>query len=590
MEEKSQSFERIIGKAVMDEHYNFNLADNVIYEFLGDTVIPLFTAYIHPDDRQRFIEAVADCSLEEDKYVTVRLKSCMGEYCLVLIFVKPSSVDPDRFFELDMYDMLYLVDEYKSVSMQRKKLANTLDLMCPVAAFDYTPETDHLYAYTARDLINYDGSAEALYKYLTEKEIIDRAHFSTVNQLLENMRKGVDRQSCNLSVRAVVDSKEFVPVTVKTTTIYDKATAKPLSVVGVVMSQSDVAASDKAYRSSNLDPLTGLYNKAAIKETAINMLSDNENSVISYVVLDLDHFKEVNDTYGHMFGDEVIFNVARIIKEIVGKQGYVGRIGGDEFFIALKGVGSELEELRPVLRSIRSQIEWAYKGKLGSIKLTTSIGCANYPKDADNYDDLFKLADRCLYIAKAKGRNRFIIYTKEIHGSLEDIKAVDNSIKMSHTVSLSQKLDFVADAVTRLNDWKRDAVNPVLRDMLKYFKIGELTVYDVAEGKGVYSAKPIVDEEDNICNYFDSFRTVFREGNILAYGDSLNLKMPYPDFYEYAQRMDYRSLFIYAIKDKGNITHIAAAYVKGSYEKWSDTDTDLLSILFKTIGDKILHG
>ena len=69
-------------------------------------------------------------------------------------------------------------------------------------------------------------------------------------------------------------------------------------------------------------------------------------------MLDLDSFKEVNDTYGHMFGDEVILNVARIVKDAVGKNGYVGRVGGDEFFVVLLDMGTELNELRPIMRCV----------------------------------------------------------------------------------------------------------------------------------------------------------------------------------------------------------------------------------------------
>jgi diguanylate cyclase (GGDEF)-like protein len=379
---------------------------------------------------------------------------------------------------------------------------------------------------------------------------------------------------------------------IRTSNIYDKDSAVPVSVVGVVTSEAQGAiTTENIYKNrSNLDPLTGLYNKAAIKEMAIDALANSDGDVITYVMLDLDHFKEVNDTYGHMFGDEVILNAARIIKEIVGKKGDVGRVGGDEFFIVLKGVGSDLEELRPVLRAIRSQIEWAYKGKLGGIKLTTSIGCASSPKDALNYDDLFKLADRCLYIAKAKGRNRFIIYTREIHGSIEEIMNTDNSIKIGKKVSDSQRLEFVADAVTRLNDWGEGAVNPVIKDMMKYFDVDRIVVYDVATGKPVSTAVPIEDVNENICTYFDSFKETFRETNTLYYGDSVNLKMPYPEFYEYVQKHEFLSLFVYSIKNKGEITHLAVAYTKGRYEKWSDVSVNYLSILFKTIGDKVIKG
>lgn len=589
---KEEKQEHIIGNAIMDNRYGFTVADEAIYNFLGVNIVPLFTAYIHPEDRERFIEAVEDCDRISDRYVTVKLKNFTGQYCLTIIFITPSDIHSDKFFQLNIYDVVHLVHEYNVLEGAYKKIAYTMQLMKPAICFDYTFKTGHIVVFGDRDVISFDGNIDDLYKLVVDNEIIDRMHISGLHKLFEDIKRGSAGVCSTLNMRILTGSNKPAPVSVRTAPIYDKGSASPVSVVGVITSEeTNSVSTDMIYNNrSNLDPLTGLYNKAAIREIATDALS-NTNDVINYVMLDLDHFKEVNDTYGHMFGDEVILNAARIIKDIVGRKGYVGRVGGDEFFIVLKGIGSELDDLRPILRSIRAQIEWAYKGRLGGIKLTTSIGCASYPKDADNYDDLFKLADRCLYCAKTKGRNRFIVYVKEMHGSLEEIKATDNSIKMERTVSDNQRLEFVTDAVSRLNDWKRSIINSVLKDMLAYFGLDEVAVYDLSTGKAIYSAEPIDEnEDDNICNYFNSFKPVFRESNVFTYGESLNLKVPYPEFYEYVCKKEYFSLFVYSIKEKGEITHLVAAYTKGKYVKWSDMAINCLCILFKTIGDKILNS
>lgn len=596
MTDEKQGLEHVIGSAVMDHSYQFTICDEDIYAFLGEKVVAIFTAFIHPDDRDAFVYAAANCGSELGAYVNARIKNYTGKYVMATIYMKPSTIDPNKFISVEIYDVEYVVEEYKWYSTAYARMNTAIKLINPVATFVYDPRTDVVQLYTDMDDMMFEGSLDNLCELIIDKKIIDPAQVSALRKFATDIKKSAVGLNNTFNMKVFEDTNDKKPVKIKTAVVYDKYTATVDAVVGAVVADEYVQTGmDKLYNSkSNLDPLTGLYNKAAIKEIATDAISD-PTQIITYIMLDLDHFKEVNDTYGHMFGDEVILNVARIIKEIVGKKGYVGRVGGDEFFVVLKNIGSELEDLRPVLRAIRTQVEWAYKGKLGSIKLTTSIGCANYPKDATNYDDLFKLADRCLYIAKAKGRNRFIMYTKEIHGSLEEIKTVDNSIKIGRTVSDLDMLEFVTDAVTRLSDWRSGVINSVLKDMLPYFSSDVAAIYDVSSGEKIYSAigSGIEDEEPdpnvNTCTFLPAFKSVFRESNTFYYGDSVNLKMPYPDYFTYTEVHDYRSLFIYAIKDKGEIAYLAVAYAKGRYEKWSDQIINCLSIIFKTMGDKILN-
>lgn len=101
-------------------------------------------------------------------------------------------------------------------------------------------------------------------------------------------------------------------------------------------------------------------------------------------IIDVDDFKTINDTYGHMFGDEVLSRVSEIIRSDLNARGVAGRFGGDEFMILFENVKSE-QELRLILKTITKNIQWAF-------------------------------ADKALYIAKAKGKNRYIIYDGRKHG------------------------------------------------------------------------------------------------------------------------------------------------------------------------------
>ena len=110
-----------------------------------------------------------------------------------------------------------------------------------------------------------------------------------------------------------------------------------------------------------------------------------------------------------MFGDEVICNVADVIKESVEGKGVAGRIGGDEMFIVVEGLESN-DEIRNVLRTIRNNVSFMYNNQPDKPHVTCSIGSSTYPCDGQTYEELFNIADKMLYLAKEKGRDRYIIY------------------------------------------------------------------------------------------------------------------------------------------------------------------------------------
>lgn len=170
-----------------------------------------------------------------------------------------------------------------------------------------------------------------------------------------------------------------------------------------------------SHNSINEDPGTGLLNKRAVTEYAkhlIDVVKPDYNVTIA--IIDIDDFKAINDTYGHSFGDEVLIRASGIIRKAIEGKGIAGRIGGDEMFIILNNMRDE-DDIRVVLKEIRINFEQAYKGEK-EIITTCSIGCATYPADAGNFSELFNIADKLLYLAKEKGKNRYIIYEDDVHG------------------------------------------------------------------------------------------------------------------------------------------------------------------------------
>ncbi len=151
---------------------------------------------------------------------------------------------------------------------------------------------------------------------------------------------------------------------------------------------------------SSRDPLTGLLNRRLFNLFLWKNLKPlhEAGERVSLILLDLDNFKKINDTYGHQFGDKVLKTVARIIKENIRRDDVAFRWGGEEFAIFVRG---DREAARKLAERIRKVIELT---PVNGIKITASFGVAEY--GGEHPRELFEKADRALYEAKRKGKNR----------------------------------------------------------------------------------------------------------------------------------------------------------------------------------------
>lgn len=162
------------------------------------------------------------------------------------------------------------------------------------------------------------------------------------------------------------------------------------------------AANKMIYESSIRDSLTGLYNRSYIEKMLDDMLESylNKGSHFSIIMFDIDYFKSINDTYGHLVGDEVLVKVAEIIKENLRYMDYAGRYGGEEFIVLLHN--TNIQKAVELAEKIRRSIEhFAWGDKL---KITISGGV--YENNSDQKNEAIENADKLLYQAKEKGRNR----------------------------------------------------------------------------------------------------------------------------------------------------------------------------------------
>lgn len=163
---------------------------------------------------------------------------------------------------------------------------------------------------------------------------------------------------------------------------------------------------------ADTDLLTNLYNKAATERKIKDYMQAHPDEQAVLFVLDIDNFKKINDTMGHAFGDEVLRSLGHQIKTYFRVSDIIGRTGGDEFMIFLKGMKDDETILKEAHR-----LEYFFKnfkaGEYVKYSATASVGAAVFPRDAAEYGGLYKTADKALYIAKQRGKNQLAFYNEE---------------------------------------------------------------------------------------------------------------------------------------------------------------------------------
>jgi len=156
-----------------------------------------------------------------------------------------------------------------------------------------------------------------------------------------------------------------------------------------------------------IDGLTGLANHQhfrSLLERALLPQAQQRGDPLTLVLCDVDHFLDVNETYGHAFGDVLLTRVARLLVEALPETAVVARYGGDEFAAALPD--TRLDEAFTLLEEFRRRVAALTLAEQPEVRVTSSIGLAAFPTHGNNDADLVRAADQAMYLSKVSGRNK----------------------------------------------------------------------------------------------------------------------------------------------------------------------------------------
>jgi len=173
-------------------------------------------------------------------------------------------------------------------------------------------------------------------------------------------------------------------------------------------------------RMASHDPLTGLLNHASAKKQIVERMDSRPDGQYALVIFDLDHFKAANDTYGHIFGDQVLKFLAEKLQESIRGNDIAARVGGDEFLLFLEYRG----ELDPIISRVYHSISGS---TYEQFPICLSMGIARTETVGTEYEPLFHAADQALYRVKRSGRGRYDYYDESVEETLSAISPIDGS-------------------------------------------------------------------------------------------------------------------------------------------------------------------
>ena len=238
------------------------------------------------------------------------------------------------------------------------------------------------------------------------------------------------------------------------------------------------------WEKSMRDSLTGLFNRDAAVQSVNRYMQDGDKAPDgTLMVIDLDNFKEINDTKGHLFGDSVLTEAARCIAGVFDSQDMVGRIGGDEFLVFSKQLSGR-EEIMKRGRQLIEDIASLPSVKKSGSKLSCSIGAAVYPADGSTYEQLFLKADMALYAGKNWGKGRCVVYDPSLRpadsgkhalGRFTDGTMIDS--ENGRYFVANKVIHYVFKALYESTDL-REAINTILKIIGLQFNVSRAYIFE----------------------------------------------------------------------------------------------------------------
>ena len=383
--------------------------------------------------------------------------------------------------------LLHDIKEMDKAEAERTEMVDMMFSVMAISAdyiFRYDKQNDILSVYR-----NIGGTFDScLYvddfeNYFNQSGFVCEEDEETYGLICSNLKTGIDNGVFELRLKLPTDSDfRWYRFTIKT----DRRStdSEYRGAVGKVEDISTIKiANQRLIDKAERDPLTGLYNKTATKTLIQSFLrTDSRDTYDAFIIVDIDNFKDINDTLGHLFGDSVLTDLAQEMQDLFRANDVIGRIGGDEFIVFLRGMNhrSHIESKADDICKIFSLI---YSDEDSGVKVSGSLGIALFPKDGNTFDELYRKADIALYTSKRAGKSCFTFYTGDEPVPSDDEKPTTRVERYQKGMDMvGTGFGFGGDILASAFEMAEsgidmdDAVNSVIEKTGKHFRFGRIVV------------------------------------------------------------------------------------------------------------------
>ncbi|MEG1801009.1 MAG: GGDEF domain-containing protein, partial [Oscillospiraceae bacterium] len=238
--------------------------------------------------------------------------------------------------------------------------------------------------------------------------LVDSSSADTYLQFFKSINSGKPSAGCeikcNFSTGTVWYNMEY--------TMISGTNGEPYAVISAADITERKNAENEILKRSMEDSLTGALNRKAFEEKATEFLKQNKSQKHGIVMLDLDNFKGINDNFGHIMGDNVLFDTCARLSSTLKEGELISRPGGDEFMLLLKNIAAE--GCVPIDARLQGMVDVVRKEIKPGTFTSASLGFSIYPDNGKTFEELYRTADLAVYSAKENGRNQYVIYSKAL--------------------------------------------------------------------------------------------------------------------------------------------------------------------------------
>lgn len=347
---------------------------------------------------------------------------------------------------------------------------------------------------------------------------------------------------------------------------------------------------------SNKDPLTKFYNKGAIENMVNKFILNPEGRQMGLFIIDIDNFKSINDTFGHIFGDAVLKEVTNDIRKVFYEDELIGRIGGDEFVVFLPNI-KDYKYIYQKADKICKLLRKTYVNEGKVYKISASIGIADFSKEFKTYSELLEKADIALYNAKKYGKDRYKMYNKNMKdiNLLEIYKSKNKDIEHKE-YNYRNIFISISEMFLETKDF-RNGIGIILATLCKNFGVERGYVFESIDNGYIcnthewceYGIEPFIDKNKKVKFNSEEYLKIYENNPFLYFPKIEEINLEENKFYKYlVQKEDIKSFFSCYIMDEGKVKGYIGfeSYTKPFNLKKDEIDCAVL--ISKIIGGKIL--